>query len=81
MTEDFPGACCHPDPATGRCITCSDEAEEGRVLALRGDHLAEVEVEGEAREVATELLDGVAVGDVLLVHAGVAIARLEGGDG
>lgn len=77
MIEGFRGASCRADPDTGRCITCSDEGVEGRVLALRGDGLAEVELEGEAREVATELLDGVAVGDVLLVHAGVAIARLE----
>lgn len=81
MIESLHGASCRADPATGHCITCSDEGVEGRVLALRGDDLAEVEVEGEAREVATELLDGVAVGDVLLVHAGVAIARLEGDDG
>lgn len=81
MIEGFRGASCRPDPATGHCITCSDEGVEGRVLALRGDDLAEVEMEGEARKVATELLDGVAVGDVVLVHAGVAIARLEGHHG
>jgi hypothetical protein len=72
---------CEIDPATGRCATCADEGVEGRVLALREGALAEVEMEGRVREVAVELLDEVAVGDRVLVHAGVAIAWLGGGDG
>lgn len=72
---------CPVDPATGRCATCADEGVEGRVLALREGALAEVEMEGGVREVAMELLEGVAVGDRVLVHAGVAIARLGGGGG
>ncbi len=69
-------AYCEVDPLTGRCITCSDEGVEGRVVALHDDALAEVEMGGEVREVAIELLDNVTVGDRVLVHAGVAIAHL-----
>ncbi|MBA2245244.1 MAG: HypC/HybG/HupF family hydrogenase formation chaperone [Gemmatimonadetes bacterium] len=61
---------------TGRCATCADEGIEGRVLALIGGSLAEVEMEGQVREVAMDLLDQVAIGDLVLVHAGVAIAHL-----
>jgi hydrogenase maturation factor len=46
------------------------------VLALIGGSLAEVEMEGQVREVAMDLLDQVAIGDLVLVHAGVAIAHL-----
>lgn len=67
---------CEVDPATGRCATCADEGIEGRVLSLADGDLAEVEMEGHVREVAVELLDRVAVGDRVLVHAGVAIAWL-----
>lgn len=67
---------CTPDPVTGRCITCSDQAEEGRIVSLRGGD-AEVEIDGELRSVAVELLDDASVGDRVLVHAGVAIARVE----
>lgn len=70
------GAHCEIDPLTGRCATCADEGIEGRVLALIGGSLAEVEMEGQAREVAMDLLDQVAIGDLVLVHAGVAIAHL-----
>lgn len=72
---------CDADPLTGRCATCADEGIEGRVLALHDGGIAEVQMEGQVREVATELLDQVAVGDRVLVHAGVAIAWLRGGDG
>ncbi|CAN5873236.1 hypothetical protein BH23GEM7_BH23GEM7_33250 [soil metagenome] len=67
---------CEIDPLTGRCATCADEGIEGRVLALIGGSLAEVEMEGQVREVAMDLLDQVAIGDLVLVHAGVAIAHL-----
>lgn len=67
---------CRPDPS-GRCATCADEAVEGRVVAMLGDSLASVEMEGRLEEVAVELLDTVGVGDHVLVHAGVALARLE----
>lgn len=67
------------DPGAGdRCITCSDvaiPAEVRRVL----DGEAEVLAGGRLEMVAVGLIDGVAEGDVLLCHAGVAISRLDAG--
>jgi hydrogenase maturation factor len=61
------------------CITCSDEGVPMRVLKLdpaRGVALCEDEG-GQRATVETALVDAVAPGDDLLVHAGVALIRLE----
>ena len=63
------------DPHEDRCITCGDVGVEMRVVEVR-DGLALCEGEGERREVEIALLDGVAAGDVLLVHADVGLVRL-----
>ena len=55
------------------CVTCSDEGVEMRVLEPGEDGLAVCE----GGEVMTELVGPVEPGDVVLVHAGVAIARVE----
>jgi hydrogenase maturation factor len=55
------------------CITCSDEGVPMRVLDVRDDGLAVCD----GGEVMTELVGPVRPGDELLVHAGVALARLE----
>jgi hydrogenase maturation factor len=62
--------------APERCITCSDEGLPMRVLRTpRADGIAICEDEsGVEQEVAVDLLETVAVGDEILVHAGVAIA-------
>ncbi|HVL83014.1 MAG TPA: HypC/HybG/HupF family hydrogenase formation chaperone [Pseudonocardia sp.] len=60
------------------CITCSDEGRLGEVV-LPGSGLDGALVrtaEGEER-VDTTLADPVAPGDLLLVHAGMAITRLD----
>ena len=61
------------------CITCGDDGVEMRVVAVddaRG--LALCEAAGGAREsVEIALVDAVAPGDALLVHAGTALAKLE----
>jgi hydrogenase maturation factor len=57
----------------GHCVTCSDEALPLRVTERRG--VATVLCEDV--EVMTDLVGEVDVGDVLLVHAGVAIARVD----
>jgi hydrogenase assembly chaperone HypC/HupF len=49
-----------------------------RVVAVDGA-AATIELDGARERVATELVDGVAVGDVLLCHAGVALERLDAG--
>jgi hydrogenase maturation factor len=62
--------------APERCITCSDEGLPMRVTELpRADGIAICSDEsGVDQEVAVDLLEQVAVGDEILVHAGVAIA-------
>lgn len=60
------------------CITCGDVAVPLTVVSLatagdarcRDDH-------GRTEQVATDLVGPLAIGDRVLVHAGVAIGRLE----
>ena len=63
------------DPHENRCITCGDVGVEMRVVRIE-DGLALCEASGERREVEVALLDAVAVGDVLLVHADVGLVKL-----
>lgn len=59
------------------CITCSDEAIEVRVVAVDlRTLLATVEVQGQIAHVDVSFVDTVTPHDRLLVHGGVAIARL-----
>jgi hydrogenase maturation factor len=62
------------------CVTCADEAVAMRVVAVddaRGLALCET-ADGAAREsVEIALVDAVAAGDALLVHAGTALTKLE----
>ncbi|MFT3864477.1 MAG: HypC/HybG/HupF family hydrogenase formation chaperone [Solirubrobacterales bacterium] len=68
----------HCDHTTG-CITCGDEAIPMEVLAVdaaRGLALC-ADADQRRSSVETALVDPVAPGDRLLVHAGTAIARAE----
>lgn len=59
------------------CTTCGDVAVPVRVLVL-SDRNAQVEDRlGQRAEVATDFVPEVRVGDIVLVHMGVAIARAE----
>ncbi len=58
------------------CITCSDEGRVVEVTAVHDDGRAEVLVNGRAETVNASLVDA-GPGDLLLVHAGVALTRLE----
>jgi hydrogenase maturation factor len=58
----------------GHCVTCSDEAVELRVVDVRPDGIALCDG---GVEVMTDLVGEVRAGDAVLVHAGVAIARVE----
>lgn len=75
------GASC--DPRDEHCITCGDVAVPMRVLAvdeaacLALCAAADTAVEG-AEQVAVELVGAVRPGDLLLVHAGTALATLDG---
>jgi hydrogenase maturation factor len=62
------------------CITCSDEGRAMRVLQVddeRGLALCAAD-DGERATVEIALLEDVAAGDVVLVHADVALAALDG---
>jgi len=48
-----------------------------RVSALLGDHWVDIEVGGIHSRTSIALIDEVAVGDYVIVHAGYAIARLD----
>ena len=48
----------------------------GRVVAVNKD-TALIDASGARREVSAELLDDLEPGDYVMVHAGVAIARIE----
>jgi hydrogenase expression/formation protein HypC len=56
------------------CVTCSDEGVPMRVLEVRPDGIALCDG---GVEVMTDLVGEVSSGEAVLVHAGVAIARLE----
>ncbi len=75
-------------PASGavcgsqHCITCGDDGEPMIVVRIdreRGLALCDRE-EGGRASVETALVEPVALGDRLLVHAGTAIGRLDGLD-
>lgn len=58
------------------CVTCSDVATAVRVYELLGDDLATVETEAGVERVSVALVDA-RPGDIVLVHAGEAIALVE----
>jgi hydrogenase maturation factor len=63
--------------ASGHCITCGDEAVTMRVRRVdddRGLALCEDD-DGRRSSVEIALVEPVAIGDALLVHAGTAIGR------
>jgi hydrogenase expression/formation protein HypC len=59
------------------CITCSDTAVPVRVVELLDDDLAMVLTEAGTREEVSVALVSARVGDVVLVHAKEAIARVD----
>jgi hypothetical protein len=70
------GPSCEPD-AYGHCVTCADEAQQVRVLSVDdAAGLALAEVHGITGEVDISLVDNLAPGDIILIHGGVAIAKL-----
>ena len=69
------------DPACGsqHCITCGDVGDPSTVVAVDPDRELALCAgpDGERSTVEVALVAPVAPGDVLLVHAGTAIARLD----
>ena len=70
---EHPGLVEQPDAAPA-CITCSDEGRPAEVLAVDDDGLASVRSAAGTETVDTALVAPVAVGDLVIVHAGTAIA-------
>ena len=79
MTEERPQAVapavpeCHDEV----CITCSDQAVAVTVVRLLDHDLAIVETDAGQEEVSIALV-AAGIGDTILVHAGEAIAVLDG---
>lgn len=72
---------CQPD-ADHHCLTCADEAVPVKVIRIDQEAgLAFVDdpinPTGQAEEIDITLVENVAVGDILLAHAGVAIVHQE----
>ena len=71
---------CVPD-AEGHCLTCSDEALPARTISIDQEMgVARVMIKNEEQEVDITLVEEVVPGDWLLVHGGVAMAHLTGGE-
>lgn len=58
------------------CVTCSDEGRLGEVVTVGPGGEAVVLVAGYEERVSTALVEPVRGGDLVLVHAGMAISRL-----
>ena len=59
------------------CITCSDRGDVAEVQNVRPGGTAAVVAGGRQQEIDITLIDAVTPGDLILVHAGVAIGSLE----
>jgi hydrogenase maturation factor len=66
----------HPEA----CVTCGDVAVEARVEEIAGSE-ALVRVGGHTERVGIDLVPDARSGDVLLCHAGIALERVEEGNG
>lgn len=69
-----------PECADEVCVTCSDEGRLGEIVTASTDGLAKVRTARGVEDVVTTLVDPVAVGDLVLVHAGTAIGRVDAED-
>jgi D-sedoheptulose 7-phosphate isomerase len=65
----------HPGLLEDACITCGDVGVRARVVELH-DSGAVVDAGGVREDVAIDLVEGIAVGDHVLCHAGVVLERL-----
>jgi HupF/HypC family len=66
-----------PECADEVCVTCSDEGRMGEVVTASADGMAAVRTARGVESVATALIDPVVAGELVLVHAGTAISRIE----
>jgi HupF/HypC family len=66
-----------PECAEEVCVTCSDEGRLGEVVTASADGMAAVRTARGVENVMTRLIDPVAAGELVLLHAGTAISRIE----
>jgi hypothetical protein len=66
-----------PECAEEVCVTCSDEGRMGEVVSPSAEGVAAVRTARGVENVVTTLIDPVAAGELVLVHAGTAISRIE----
>jgi hydrogenase maturation factor len=69
-----------PECTEAVCVTCSDEGRVGEVVTASADGLAAVRTARGVESVVTTLVDPVAAGELVLVHAGTAISRVDDED-
>jgi hypothetical protein len=76
---EHPGLLRPPEPVCEGevCITCSDEARLGEVVAATVLDVATVRTAAGAEAVVTTLVGPLEAGDLVLIHAGTAIERLD----
>ncbi len=58
------------------CVTCSDEGRVAEVRAVLPKGRVEVVAGGQAEQIDGRLIDGLRPGDLVLVHAGIAVTSL-----
>ena len=58
------------------CVTCSDEGRVAEVRAVLAEGRVEVVAGGQAEQIDGRLIDGLRPGDLVLVHAGIAVTSL-----
>src|SRR5271155_3564384 len=66
-----------PECAEQVCVTCSDEGRMGEVVSPSIEGMAAGRTARGVEDVVTALIDPVAAGELVLVHAGTAISRIE----
>jgi hydrogenase maturation factor len=65
-----------PECGEDVCVTCSDEGRLGEVVSASAEGQAPVRTARGVENVVTALVDPVAAGELVLVHAGTAISRV-----
>ena len=60
------------------CVTCADEGRIGEVRSVHDGSHAEVLIDGRQQQVDVTLVDPLTAGDLVLVHAGLALSVVSG---
>jgi HupF/HypC family len=67
-----------PACADDVCVTCADDGRVGEVRRVHDGSQAEVLIDGQEHQVDVTLVDPVSPGDLVLVHAGLALTVVDG---